>query len=131
MEIENIKIPIDLYPVVICQSRYGGVYEGGEWFCIPRCESIPEEAVDEDCVCVDFWHSDASSHIGVGDSPNEALVAMLIKNGVTIIDDKFPQAFQILKNRVPDSRPSNYAVEDIERTGYFKRASGFAAWDDI
>jgi hypothetical protein len=126
MEIEKPQIPVDLYPIVICQSRYGGVYEGGEWFCIPRCESIPEDAVDEDCVCVDFWHSDASSHIGVGDSPNEALLAMLQKHGVKIQENQFQEAFQRFKNRTPISGGSNYTTElDIERTGYFKRASGF------
>lgn len=127
-----MQIPIDLYPVVICQSRYGGVYEGGSWFCIPRCESIPEDAVGEDCECVDFWHSDASKNVGVGNSPNDALLMMLEKNGVSAIENAFQEAFNKFKNRIPDSSANNYTnSEDIERTGYFKRASGFAAGDEI
>lgn len=131
MDLSNLKVPLDLYPVVICQSRYSGVYEGGAWFCIPHCESIPEDAVGEDTECVDFWHSEASAHIGVGDSPNEALLMMLTKNNVLEPQHAFQEAFQKFKNRAPDSATYSYSSgEDIERTGYFKRASGFAAGQD-
>jgi hypothetical protein len=45
-----------LYPVTIVRTRYGGVYEGGEWaafFCEPQ--TVPEAAFGDDVECADWW----------------------------------------------------------------------------
>ena len=43
-----MKVPNEVYPVVIHQSRYGGVYEGGAWFAIANCDLIPDDAIGGD-----------------------------------------------------------------------------------
>jgi hypothetical protein len=131
------SILIQFYPILIAQSRYGGIYEGGEWFCIPNCENIPEDAVGEDCDCVDFWASEVATKIGVGDTPDSALLSMLEKNSSHQISDEYdsqPLYSEILKEfRNPEKehtaspQSSNiFSSTQIERTDYFKRASGFA-----
>ena len=68
---------LNLYPVSIHQTRYGGVYEGQDalWFAVSG--DVPEDAVGDDDECLDFWISDASLFVGRGRTPNEALVNLL------------------------------------------------------
>ena len=68
----------DLYPVAVFQSRYSGVYEGGEWFASGNFRSfdeigISEYLVGDDCDAVDFWMSEKSEMIGVGSTPDAAV----------------------------------------------------------
>jgi hypothetical protein len=68
----------DLYPVAVFQSRYSGVYEGGEWFAIGNFRSFDEIGISEylfgdDCDAVDFWMSEKSEMIGVGSTPDAAV----------------------------------------------------------
>ena len=68
----------DLYQVAIFQSRYSGIYEGGEWFAIANFESFDETGMLEyvfgdDCDAVDFWMSEKSEMIGVGSTPDAAV----------------------------------------------------------
>lgn len=80
------NIPISLYPIVIQQSRYGGIYEGGAWHAMANCE-ITEQwnkeyleycyGGDEDAVI--FWDSPSARLIGVGDTPDLALADLLRK----------------------------------------------------
>lgn len=68
----------DLYPVAVFQSRYSGVYEGGEWFAIGNFKSFHESGISEylfgdDCDAVDFWMSEKSELIGVGSTPDSAV----------------------------------------------------------
>lgn len=128
---------IRLYPIVISQSRYSGVYEGGTWFCIPNCESIPEDAIGDDCDCVDFWTSEKSNLIGVGNTPDLALVSMLKKNGVEYSNDepRYVDAWMPLYSPSKEkgshgSAPTAPLTDiEIERTNYFSRASGFTPKD--
>jgi len=71
---EDIKtsLPIFLYPIVVRETRYGGVYEGGSWFAYSGY-GFPVEAIGDDCECADFWGSEASNKLGVGNTPNEAV----------------------------------------------------------
>jgi len=67
----------DLYPVAIFQSRYSGVYEGGEWYAIGNFKSFHEIGISEylfgdDSDAVDFWMSEKSEMIGVGSTPDAA-----------------------------------------------------------
>ena len=137
MAFREASTNIRLYPIVISQSRYSGVYEGGTWFCIPNCESIPEDAIGDDCDCADFWMSEKSSHIGVGNTPDSALMSMLEKNGVEYSDDE-PLYVEMLDNFRSPSKESgslrpktaiSLTDAQIERTDYFSRASGFTPKD--
>ena len=63
----------DLYQVAVFQSRYSGIYEGGEWFAIANFESFDETGMSEyvfgdDCDAVDFWMSEKSEMIGMRDN---------------------------------------------------------------
>lgn len=68
---------LNLYPVLIFQTRYGGVYEKGSWASIAQCETVPEGAIDSDVECFEWWISDQSKYVGVGFTPDEAYVDML------------------------------------------------------
>jgi len=70
---------VNLWPIVIHQSRYQGIYEGGEWFALANCDVIPQDAIGEDCDCLDFFRSDAGTMAGVGKTPNEALSSLIWK----------------------------------------------------
>lgn len=82
-----------LYPIVIQQCRYSGVYEGGLWFALAdpagKREEFEEEMLlfdeyleGDDCDAVDFWGSAfASDHFGLGATPNDALFNLLLKSG--------------------------------------------------
>lgn len=60
--------------VVICRTRYGGVYEGGPWaaFLVGSSLDVPAEAFPGDTFAVEWW-GDPTELVGVGDDPNEAL----------------------------------------------------------
>lgn len=67
-----------LYRIAVFQSRYSGIYEGGEWFAIANFDSFDETGISEyvfgdDCDAVDFWMSEKSEMIGVGSTPDAAV----------------------------------------------------------
>lgn len=77
----------DFYPIMIRQSRYSGVYEGGKWHAIPDCISGDTWSMNyyeylhgDDEHAVDFWMSDESTIVGVGDTPSDALMDMYRRN---------------------------------------------------
>ena len=84
---KNKKIG-DLYPIIVRQSRYSGVYEGGSWFATGgidfdefddrMCEYLHGDDVD----AVEFWYSAEAEKIGVGDDPQSAVVDLLVRNGI-------------------------------------------------
>lgn len=76
MDIDDLK-----WRIVIHQSRYGGVYEGGEWFAIFCGDEFPEDAIGSDCECMDFWMSEIGKKCGIGRTPNEALEDLYRKDG--------------------------------------------------
>lgn len=80
----------NFYPIMIRQSRYLGVYEGGRWHAVPSCEAgdtwnmnYYEYLNGDDEHAVNFWMSDESIFIGVGDTPNDALSDMYKKNTIS------------------------------------------------
>lgn len=82
---------ISLYPIVIREARYSGVYEGGKWFAIAEyageSEALENYIHGDDSDALDFWDSDEAKMIGVGDSPNSALADLYVKHGI-IEDEK-------------------------------------------
>lgn len=81
----NLNISTDnkdrsLYPIVIRESRYNGVYEKGMWHAIANCVSETWNMEyfeylygdDEDAIAF-WWESDAAKKVGVGATPNKAL----------------------------------------------------------
>lgn len=78
---------LSLYPIVIRESRYSGVYEGGEWHAIPECNSDTwsieyfEYLHGDDNDATNFWwNSGKSEKIGIGKTPNDALADLFKKN---------------------------------------------------
>lgn len=72
-----MKIPNEMYPVAIHQSRYGGVYESGAWFALANCDLIPDDAIGGDDEACDFWSSDQAKMIGRGATPNDAVLDLI------------------------------------------------------
>lgn len=66
-----------MYPLVICNDRYGGAYSGGHftvWNCYP--EQIPPAVFGSDNECSRFWTSEVDSisiSYGVGDTVQDAV----------------------------------------------------------
>ena len=67
----------DLGVVVITETRYGGVYEGGPWaaFSVSRLDSVPGEAFGGDTYALDWWDR-PTIPVGAGDSPDEAFARL-------------------------------------------------------
>lgn len=78
----DLNLALELWPIAIWQSRYGGVYEGGRWIAIGNCEILPQHTamMDQDTECMDFWKSKQADHIGRGATPDEALEDLLRRN---------------------------------------------------
>ena len=79
----------EMYPVVIVQDRYGGVYSGGEWLAVQNGRKLENGAYriirvldgapfDDDVEAHEFW-SDPPAWIAAGKSPNEAVAALEAK----------------------------------------------------
>lgn len=75
-----------LYPIVIRESRYSGVYENGLWHAIANCVSETWNfeyfeylyGDDEDAIAF-WWESEAAKKVGVGTTPNDALADLFKK----------------------------------------------------
>ena len=63
-----------LVMIVITETRYGGVYEGGPWaaFSASDLAAVPDDAFSGDPFASNWWDA-PSVPVGVGDSPDEAL----------------------------------------------------------
>ena len=69
----------DIYPLTIILTRYGGVYEGGEYAafnCYPN--QIPRAAQGDDISCSQWWEAN-SDLVGVGDTAEDALADLRLK----------------------------------------------------
>ena len=67
-----------IYPCTMFAARYGGAYEGGLWVAL-HSATIPQEAVSEVELEVKSWFADPSCDLGVGQTPNEAMLALHAK----------------------------------------------------
>lgn len=61
------------YPLTITRTRYGGVYEGGEWIAFP-CDAVevPVEPFQDDVTCW-TWFANTKWIYGVGRTPDKAI----------------------------------------------------------
>lgn len=82
-----MEIPDSLWPVTVFQSRYSGVYEGGSWFAVAKCESIPQGSHGDDDECLD-WFRKNENGVGIGDDPNSAVRDLLNKHYVALQLDR-------------------------------------------
>lgn len=63
----------DIYPLVIIEDRYTGVYSNGEYTAWNMYfDEIPQDIDGDDVSCYDFWHS-YDGIVGLGRTPNEAI----------------------------------------------------------
>lgn len=63
----------DIYPLVIIEDRYTGVYSNGKYTAWNMYfEDIPKEIDEDDVTCHNFWHS-YDGIVGLGKTPNEAI----------------------------------------------------------
>lgn len=74
----------ELYPIIVSQSRYSGIYEGATWYALPEADaawawsdSFTEYAFGDDDAALDFWNSDESKMVGRGNTPNAAVLDLL------------------------------------------------------
>lgn len=71
----EINNKIDIWPLIIVNDRYGGIYSGGEWIAW-HCyiDHLPRDQAGGDCECWDFWNSyDGFPACGKGKTIDEAL----------------------------------------------------------
>jgi hypothetical protein len=77
---------ISLYPVVIREARYGGVYEGGKWIAFPECDEFTETMLNyfegDDCEAVDLFTDEYKQTVGIGETPNHAYADLCNKKGI-------------------------------------------------
>ena len=76
----------DIYPLTICNDRYGGTYSGGEWTawnCGPGI--VPSEIFEDDVTCCKFWRQaeedKSTPPFGVGDTVEDAINDLARKVG--------------------------------------------------
>lgn len=84
---------VELYPVVILQDRYSGAYSGGAWLAIAEAseiyegmtraayclsDDVPGPSAD-DSGTLEFWSDAPPDWIAPGNTPDEALAALLAK----------------------------------------------------
>lgn len=68
-----------IYPIIVVQTRYGGIYEGGPWaafagWSIDEIARAQEGAFGGDIECYQWW--DRNKHdptIAVGEEPGDAV----------------------------------------------------------
>lgn len=74
---------LSLYPIVIRESRYNGIYEGGAWVAFPECDKFTEPMIDyfegDDCLAIDLFTDEYKKTVGLGATPNDALVDLFKK----------------------------------------------------
>lgn len=121
MTSKNFNIPHEYHGVVIRQSKYNGLYEGGKFFCYSEIYPLPESyslyLEGDDDAALDFWYSDDSKLFGAGDSPNDALINFL-KKLKSNNNDQYEYKNILTKFEtkiIQQNKP-----EIIERTDYFQ-----------
>lgn len=81
------SVELQRWPIVVFQSRYQGVYEGGLWFALANCEQIPEGPWGDDDECLD-WFTANELVAGVGDTPDEAVTDLLRKDEIRLVSER-------------------------------------------
>jgi len=89
---------MNLYPVTIVKTRYGGTYErGGRWAAFPiDFSDVPMECISDDVTCCEWWANNGD-YVGVGVDPIDALEDL--ENKMTDIEDYSLMAPGIFRTR--------------------------------
>jgi|APHM01.1.fsa_nt_gi hypothetical protein len=93
----------DLYPITVAESRYNGIYSGGDWICVTGTRNISEtNATAGDTACMAFW--EGAPHVAddtiatSGPTPNNAVKqACLVADGESdthMFDESEPNIFE-------------------------------------
>lgn len=79
---KSSDVPVELYPIVIVQDRYQGIYAGGEWIAISgdHFNEVTEVVWGSDGEAMGFVRLSVEKWVAVGDTPNEALERLMKKN---------------------------------------------------
>ena len=68
------------YPTTIVNDRYSGTYSGGLWTCWPLdWWDVPEEIEASDPECELFWNNYDKSTVGIGSTPDSAMMDLELK----------------------------------------------------
>jgi hypothetical protein len=63
-----------IYPLVVINDRYNGVYSGAEWTAWEDYpDAIPDDIFGDDDSCCEFWLKANKNNIGFGNTPDEAI----------------------------------------------------------
>ena len=112
--------PISLYPIMVIQSRYGGIYEGGAWFAVAGTHNLSTDIMDylegDDCDAIDFWAKEHDFPIATGQTPNEAVSNLVIRENAKN-QNSVPYKQVLTQNSMKDI--------SIERTSFYQEHSGF------
>ena len=118
----------NLYPIIVFQSRYGGIYEGGEWFAISGFENMSSGLQGyfegDDCDAFDFWEQEHTFPISTGNTPNDAVNSLLAKYSLSGESISYKEAIE----STAINKPKTISFNDthIERTSFYERSMGFA-----
>jgi hypothetical protein len=86
--VKTLDVPNILYPVIVVQDRYSGVYSGGRWLAIANGRDAGNRMADVWCgahggdtEAAEFGADIPSLHwIAVGETPDEAVAALVAKS---------------------------------------------------
>jgi hypothetical protein len=73
-----------LWPIIIVQDRYRGVYTGGRWVAIGQADYVLDSLDDtvwgDDASCMEWAYRniDQLKQVGIGGTPDEALEDLLL-----------------------------------------------------
>lgn len=102
--------------IVILETRYGGVYEGGPWaaFSVASPASVPEDAFGGDAIAATWWGA-PTMPVGVGDSPDDAharLEHVLDRDRRQGVEGLFEVGADV---RVAATAPSDFRAGEVGR----------------
>jgi len=122
MQNDAFNVPIEYYPIVIRQSRYTGVYEGGKFYCYSEAFFLPNSYLNyldgDDDAALDFWQSDDSKYFGIGNTPDDAFLNFFEKQKNLTNQEEYNEILSAFKNKlITDKHP-----ELVERTDYYRNS---------
>lgn len=88
--INDIKSLLEThYPCTIVCDRYSGSYSGGIWTAWPMYHwEIPQEIEGSDPECMKFWNEYDKSFVGIGNTPDSAMMDLELKLSKKILDEE-------------------------------------------
>jgi hypothetical protein len=116
------------YPIIVFESRYSGVYEGGAWFALGGFESITPELIQyfegDDSDAFDYFDLPKSSPIGVGNTPNQAVQALMSQIDPES-DESIDYQSAVQLTAINNMNKPEFSKIHLERTSYYEQSNGF------